>query len=178
MKKLIVLQSPMSPSAVADALRRSMDEERWAFSLSGHKGDQPILGEVTGDTFHMQKRRFYRNDFAPHFYGTIQSSPGGTRIEGRFDLSTSVRGFMWFWLGGVVLMGGTIFVLSLLDVLTGSRHITGDVRVGLIVPPAMLLFGIALPRFGRLLGRSEETHLLEHLQTVLNARIEEPATNE
>jgi hypothetical protein len=155
-----------------------MDEERRTlFSFSGYKGDQPILGEVTADTFHMQKRRFYRNDFAPHFYGTMHPGPGGTRIEGRFDLSTWVRAFMWFWLGGVVLIGGTIFVFSLTDVVTGSHHITGDVRVGLIVPPAMVLFGIALPKFGRLLGRSEETYILQHLQTVLNARIEEPAAN-
>jgi hypothetical protein len=87
-KNLIVLQSPMSPDAVADALRRSMDDKRRAlFSLSGYKGDQPVLGEIVGNTFHLQKRRYWRNDFAPHFYGEIQSDPRGTRIVGRFDLA-------------------------------------------------------------------------------------------
>lgn len=170
------MQSPMSPDAVADALRRSMDEEnRTLFSLSGYKGDQDILGEVVGNTFHLHKRRYCRNDFAPHFYGEIQSDPAGTRIEGRFDLSDWVRLFMWFWLGGVVLIGGSIFLFSLSEVMTGSRHVDGDARVGLIVPPAMAVFGILLPRFGRLMGRGEETFILEHLQNILNARIEDPA---
>lgn len=175
-KNLIVMLSPMSPEAVADALRRSMDEERRTlFSLSGYKGDQDILGEVVGSTIHLQKRRYWRNDFAPHFYGEIQSDSAGTRIVGRFGLAEWVRLFMWFWLGGVVLIGGSIFAFSLSDVMTGSHHVDGDARVGLIVPPAMLLFGIILPRFGRLLGRGEETFILEHLQNVLNARIEDPA---
>jgi hypothetical protein len=113
-KHLIVMQSPMSPDAVADALRRSMDNERRTlFSLSGYKGDQPVLGEVVGNTFRLQKRRYWRNDFAPHFYGEIQSDPAGTRVEGRFDLADWVRLFMWFWLGGVVLIGGSTFLFSL-----------------------------------------------------------------
>jgi hypothetical protein len=175
-KNPIVLQSPMPPDAVADALRRSMDEEtRTLFSLSGYKGDQDILGKVVGSTFHLQKRRYWRNDFAPHFYGEIQSDPGGTRIVGRFDLADWVRLFMWFWLGCVVLIGGSIFVACLSDVMTGSRHVDGDAWVGLVVPPAMVLFGILLPRFGRLMGRGEERFILEHLQNVLNARIEDPA---
>jgi hypothetical protein len=59
--------------------------------------------------------------------------------------------------------------------MTGSRHVDGDARVGLVVPPAMVLFGILLRRFGRLMGRGEERFILEHLQNVLNARIEDPA---
>src|SRR5262249_10588669 len=40
------------PAAAADALRRSMDEELWEFfSFSGYKGDQPMLGVVTGNRF-------------------------------------------------------------------------------------------------------------------------------
>jgi hypothetical protein len=172
-KKLIVMHSPMSPDALADALRRSMDEERRAlFSLSGYKGEQAVLGEIWGNSFHLQKRRYWRNDFAPHFYGEIQSDPAGTRIEGYFDLADRVRLFMWFWLGGVVLIGGAIFVASVSDVMAGSHLVTGDAWTGLIVPPAMLLFGIVLPRFGRLLGRDDETFILEYLQNTLSARID------
>jgi hypothetical protein len=175
-KKLIVMHSPMPPAAVAEALRGSMDEERRTlFSFSGYSGDQPILGEVWGSIFHLQKRRYWRNDFAPHFYGEIQSDPAGTRIEGRFDLADSVRLFMWFWLGGVVLIGGAIFMVCLSDVAAGSHLVSGDARVGLIVPPSMLLFGIVLPRVGRLLGRGDEAFILDHLQNILSARIEVPA---
>src|ERR1700759_349524 len=118
MKKLIVMQSSLSPDVAAEALRRSMDEQRRTlFSFSGYKGDQPILGEVTGNTFHLQKRRYYRNDFAPHFYGVIHPDPGGSRIQGRFDLSNWVRHFMWFWLALAVLIGGPIFIASLAEII-------------------------------------------------------------
>ena len=175
-KNLIVMHSSMSAAAVADALRRSIDEERRTlFSFSGYKGDQPVLGEVLGNKFRLQKRRYWRNDFAPRFYGELQPEPGGTRIEGRFDLAEWARFFMWFWLGAVILIGGAVFVSSLSDVMTGSHRMTGNVWVGVIVPPAMVLFGIALPRFGRLLGRGEETFILEFLQNTLAARIDELA---
>lgn len=167
------MHSPMPPAAVAEALRGSMDEEwRTILSFSGYKGDQAVLGQVWGNSFHLQKRRYWRNDFAPHFYGEIQSDPAGTRIEGRFDLADSVRLFMWFWLGGVVLIGGAMFVACLSDVIAGSHLVTGDARVGLIVPPAMLLFGIVLTRFGRLLGRGDETFILDHLKNTLSAQID------
>src|ERR1700686_3413487 len=120
-KNLIILHSSMSPAAVADALRRSIDEERRTlFSFSGYKGDQLVLGEVLGNKFRLQKRRYWRNDFAPYFYGEVQPEPGGTRIEGRFGLSEWVRIFMRFWLGAVVLIGGSIFAFSVSDVMTGS----------------------------------------------------------
>jgi hypothetical protein len=43
-------------------------------------------------------------------------------------------------------------MLSRLDALTGSHHTTGAVRVGLIIPPALILWAIVLPKLGRLLG--------------------------
>jgi hypothetical protein len=48
----------------------------------------------------------------------------------------------------------------------------GDRWVGLIVPPALVLFGTVLPRIGRLLGKSDERFMLEHIQITLAARIE------
>lgn len=175
-KKLIVMHSPMPPAAVAEALRRSMDEERRTlFSFSGYKGDRDVLGEVWGNSFHLQKRRrFSRNDFAPNFYGELQPEAGGTRIEGRFQMADWVQFFMWFWLGGVVLIGGAMFVACVSDVMAGSHLVTGDAWIGIIVPPSMLLFGIVLPRFGRMLGRGDEAFILDHLQNTLSARIDVP----
>jgi hypothetical protein len=45
--------------------------------------------------------------------------------------------------------------------------------IGLVLPPCLVLFGTLLPKLGRLLGRSGEQFLLEHLQQTLSARIEE-----
>src|SRR5262245_40325798 len=118
MKKIWILLSPMSPAAAADALRRSMDEERRTiFSLSGYEGEQDVIGSVYGNSIHMQKRRYWHNDFAPHLYGSLQSDPGGTRIELHFDNSQWVRSFMLLWLLGVAGIGGTVFVVCLRDIL-------------------------------------------------------------
>jgi hypothetical protein len=176
MSSMIVLHSTLAPTALVDALRRSVDEERRTlFSLSGFCGSCSVLGEVKESTFRLQRRRYWRNDFAPHLYGRFQPEAGGTRIEAHFDVSRWVRTFMKIWLVGAVLLGAPIFVLSALDLLTGSHHTTGDIRVGLIVPPALILWGFVLPGLGRLFGRGDERFLLEFVQQTLAARIDEAA---
>ena len=171
MKKQIVLHTGLDPTAVADLLRRSMDEEqRTLFSLSGYKGELPVLGMVAGDALRLQRRRYWRNDFAPQFYGQIVPEPGGTRIEGHFDLSEWVRGFMRVWLAAVAVIGIPMFIFTLVKVLHGDR--TENDTVALVVPPALIIFGSLLPKFGRLIAIGEESFLLQHLQNVLSARID------
>lgn len=170
----MVFRSALAPDSVADTLRRSIDEERRTlFSLSGYQGSLPVLGEVNGTTFRLQKRRYWRNDFAPNLYGKILAEAGGSRIEAHFDLSRWVRIFMRFWLGGVLLLGGPIFVLSTLDYFTGSHHTSGDIWVGLVVPPAMVLWGFLLPRIGHWFGLGDERFLLDFVQQKLAAQIED-----
>jgi hypothetical protein len=123
---------------------------------SRYPGIVALLREVTESTFRLQKRRYWRNDFAPHLYGQFQPEAGGSRIEAHFDVSRWVKTFMKIWLVGAILLGLPIFVLSALDALTGSHHTTGDVHVGLIVPPALILWGLVLPKLGRLLSRGDE----------------------
>ena len=60
---------------------------------------------------------------------------------------------MRIWLAFIVLVGTPIFVGTLSDVVRNSHYISGDQRVGLIVPPLLVLFGTVLPKFGRLLGK-------------------------
>jgi hypothetical protein len=174
-RTVFVLHSALAPNAVADALRRSIDEQRWTpFSLSGYKGRLPLLGEVGESRFRVQKRKYYRNDFAGQFYARFAAEPSGTRIEGYFDYPRWARYFMRFWLAFAVLAGTPIFVGTLSDVVTGSRYVSGDKGVGLIVPPVLVLFGTVLPKVGRLLGKSDEQFMLEHIQNTLAARIEGP----
>jgi hypothetical protein len=174
MRSPIVLHSGLAPTVLADALRRSIDEERRTFfSLSGYRGSCSVLGEVTESTFRLQRRRYWRNDFAPHLYGQFQPEAGGSRIEAHFDVSRWVKTFMKIWLVGAVLLGAPIFVLCALDAITGSHHTTGDVRVGLIVPPALILWGFVLPKLGRMFGVGDERFLLEFVQQTLAARIEQ-----
>lgn len=167
-----VLHSDLTPESVAEVLRHSIDEERRAiFSLSGYQGDRPLLGEVGGGTFRVQRRRYYRNDFAPHFYARFGSEEGGTRIEGYFDARVWVKYFMRIWLCFAILIGAPIFIASSIGVATGRQHVTDDTWVGLVVPPALMLFGVFLPKLGSLLGRADRQFMLEQLQRDLHALI-------
>jgi hypothetical protein len=172
-RTVYVLHSAIAPSSVADVLRRSIDEEHWTlFSWSGYRGNRPLLGEVGANTFRVQKRRYSRNDFAGHFYARFEPEPGGTRIEGHFDAPRWARYFIRIWLAFAVLCGTPIFVLTVLDVLTGSHHTSGDKWVGLVVPPILVLFGAVLPKFGGLLGKKDQKFILEYVQNTLAARID------
>lgn len=174
-RTVYVLHSAIAPNLLADGLRRSIDQEHWTlFSLSGYRGNRPLLGEVGENTFRIQKRRYSRNDFAGHFYARFEPEPGGTRIEGYFDAPRWARYFMRIWLAGAVLIGTPIFVGTVMDVTTGSHHMSGDTWVGLVVPPVLVLFGTLLPKFGRLLGKKDREFILEQVQSTLAARIEGP----
>jgi hypothetical protein len=175
-RHVFILHSALAPRAVGDVLRRSIDEEHWTlFSLSGYRGNCPILGEVGNNAFRLQKRRYSRNDFTGHFYARFEPESGGTRIEGYFDAPRWARYFMRIWLGMAVLIGTPIFVETVMDITTGSHHMSGDRWVGLLVPPGLVFFGTVVPRLGRLLGKKDERFILEHVQNTLAARVvEEP----
>ena len=102
----------------------------------------------------------------------IASEGNGTRIEGYFDLARQVRLFVRIWLAAVVAIGVPIFVTTLLDAAKGSRNLHGAAWVGLAVPAGLVAFGLLLPKAGRLLGRPEESAVLEHIQNTLGTRLE------
>ncbi|MGA2204972.1 MAG: hypothetical protein ABSG40_23795 [Terriglobales bacterium] len=172
-RTIYVLHSALDPSSVPEVLRLSIDEERRTlFSMSGYQGDRPVLGKVDGNTFILQKRRYSRNDFAGRFYERFEPEVGGTRIEGHFDSPPWAKWFMRIWLAGVILLGSPVFVMTVIDIVRGT-HQMGDGRwIGLIVPPAMVLFGIILPKLGRLLGKRDEQYILDHVRNTLAARSE------
>ena len=174
-RKTLVFHSALTPTVLTDTLYRTIDKEEWTpFSLSRFRGERPLLGNIGADEFRLRKRRYFRNDFAGVFYARFMPEPGGTRIEAYFDSPRWVRYFMRVWLAGAVLLGAPIFIMSLLDATTNSHYTTGDSWVGVIVPPALVLFGIVLPKIGQLLSRGEERYILQYLQETLAARIEEP----
>lgn len=173
-RTVYVLHSALAPSAVADALRRSIDEKHWTlFSWSGYQGDRVLLGRVDDNTFAVQKRRYSRNDFAGHLFAKFEPEGTGTRIEAYFDAPSWARYFMRIWLTGAVLIGVPIFVGTVIDMTTGSRHTSGSNWVGLLVPPLLILYGTIFPRIGWFFGKDDRRFILEEIQNILAASIEE-----
>jgi hypothetical protein len=173
--RIIVFQSSLSADECRQRLRSNTDEQqRTLFSLSGYQGTRPVLSLIQGEQFQLQKRRYYRNDFAPNFYGTIRPWGNNARVEGYFGPPRWTMRFLWVWIGAAVLFTlpmGLIFLRRLPN--DGSRAIL--LVLTLLVPLMVIAFGLLLPRFGDWLGRNEKTFLLQFLETTLAAR-EAPTT--
>ena len=161
----IVLRSAIPPDECIRRIEASTDPgSRSVFSLSGYKGSKPLLVKFDGNQFKLWKRRYYRNDFAPYFFGTFSPDNKGTRLEGQFDMNRWVKIFMRIWIAFAVVFTIPIFFATL------TQSTRGNAWVGVIVPIGLVIFGIFLPKFGRWMGRGEEKFMREFLQTTLGAQ--------
>jgi hypothetical protein len=163
--KEIVLRSSL---ATEECIRRIQDAtdpgQRTLFSLSGYKGSKLLLVKFKGNQFKVWKRRYYRNDFSPYFYGNLSSEGQGTRIEGHFDMDRWVKIFMRIWLGLLIVPSAAVFISTL------NRPNRDNAWIGVAIPLGLAAFGIILPNFGRWLGRNEEKYIKEFLETTLLAQ--------
>jgi hypothetical protein len=75
---------------------------------------------------------------------------------------------MLIWFGGIVFIGGTIFVSTLIAVLGGGQIVT-TVWMGLGIPLILPLFGYLLLKFGRFLARDEQRFLTDFLRGTIDA---------
>jgi hypothetical protein len=161
----IVLNTDFAPDECIRRIEASADPgNRTIFSLSGYKGAKPLLVKFSGNQFVLWKRRYYRNDFAPYFFGTLSPDSKGTRLEGYFDMNRWAKIFMRIWIAFAILFSLPVIFAIL------SRPIQGNAWLGILIPIGFVLFGIFLPKFGRWMGRGEERFMRDFLQTTLAAQ--------
>jgi len=98
----------------------------------------------------------------------MQPQRTGTVIRGEFAMHAFTRVFMPIWFGGVMLIGGSGFVISLFAMLTRPSGQHQRPWPVLLIPPGMLLFGFLLIRFGRYLARDEARFLTDFLRHTLD----------
>ena len=91
---MIELHTHLSTAECQARLAAGVDIQKLAFTRSGYAGSREILAKISGATFRLQKRRTYRNSFAPFFYGKLIAAGSGTRIEGEFKMHPAARVFM------------------------------------------------------------------------------------
>jgi hypothetical protein len=78
----LLLHSDYDPQACFARLVGQIDvQKRTLFSFSGFKGSKPVIGFISGNEFSLQKRRFWRNDFAPVLYARVLPAMKGALIE-------------------------------------------------------------------------------------------------
>jgi len=143
------------------------------FTFGDFRGDEQFFGKIDGDRIEIRKRKswFWRNDFAPHLYAVLSPAGSGARIVGHFGVGSRVSLFMKLWMGLLIILGGPRLVTSIIQMSNGYRfEKDGDAMVGMIVFPAMLVFGFLLPRIGYYFAFWHERELLDFAKNTLAAK--------
>jgi hypothetical protein len=81
--------------------------------------------------------------------------------------------FAVIWIGGVLLVGGAMFLLCVAGLLIAvwkNASIPPGLLMGIVIPPGMLGFFYILTRFGRWLANDEGEFLIQFLCRTLDAR--------
>src|SRR6266404_5629635 len=133
--KTDIADSTSGRSAISLYTAKSMSECQRVVRSVGYSAFGVILASFDGYKFRLYVQRNYRNSFAPIFSGRLIPQASGTRVEGRFGMHPFVKMFLAVWFGGVAIIGGMIFIMSVGQVLSGyvnenSRTLVGIVEIG------------------------------------------------
>jgi hypothetical protein len=167
----IYLRSDFDVEECLRRLREATDPPKWEFFFPfGYGGSKPHFGKFRKNQVKIWRRREARNDFAPCFQGKISPEGSGARLVGRFGMDRSVRLAMAFSLTFAVAVA-LVTLPSLVEHLSHARQ--GDLSVFDFIPLGLVISGILIMRYGRQIGKKDESFLLEFLQTTLQARRED-----
>ena len=157
------LQTRLSLDECKSRLADSVDPLKLGWSVSGYAGSKEVLGKFRGDSFRLQKRRNYRNSFAPYLYGQFKTGDGATRVEGEFKLHPFTKIFMALWFSFLAAFSVAVLVLP-------SHGQADSARWPLLLFAAgMAAFGVALIKFSRWLARNEAGAIVALLKSRLEA---------
>jgi hypothetical protein len=146
-------------------LTSGIDIDRFALTRSGRAGSKPILGKIRDSTFRLQRRRYYKNDLAPYFYGRFVAVGRETRIEGEFKMHPWVKVFMIVWF----LILAAFFVVFVADLVSGRDDFQGNPALGFLIPVAGAAFWFVLVKISWWLARGEQRDIIEFLRTTFEA---------
>ncbi|HET6372577.1 MAG TPA: hypothetical protein VFG76_04680 [Candidatus Polarisedimenticolia bacterium] len=120
---------------------------------------------------------FLHNSFEPYFYGALTERGGTTTIHGRFQMHPLVLVFMTVWTTGVVGIGGLVGLAATIELVTGKDIVHGDIPtwIGVVMAPAMLLFGAGLLALGWRLGKGQREVIQRFIENTLQGRRQTPA---
>jgi hypothetical protein len=164
--------------AISIYTAKDISECQRAVRSVGYSAFGVVLASFDGYKFRLYVQRNYRNSFAPIFSGRLIPQVNGTRVEGRFGMHPFVKIFLAVWFGGVAIIGGLIFIRSIGQALSVYTSDNQHTLIGFAVPLILLFFGILLVRFGKQLGRNEETLILNWLKRSFANSNENSAPND
>jgi len=166
----IVLHTDHSPESCLSKLSGQIDVDRWTlFSLSGYSGNKPMLGRIIGNEFRLHKRRYWRNSFAPVLFGRVALDGVGTLIEAYWSTWRWPRLYFQLWLGLATVIGIPILAGALRDVIHGKSLRQDNLWLGFVVPIALVLTGVLIPRIGAALSFHERKNVAKFLERTVMA---------
>ncbi len=128
-----------------------------------YSGSSSLVGRVTPTTLVASKRINYRNSFQTTLRATLADEDGSTRLRGRFGMHPVVLGFIGVW----VLIVGSVAAAFVKAALTGQT----DDWSGVLIPLGMLAFLALMVAAGRLIARSEQVFITEHVCRAMQCRV-------
>lgn len=151
---MIEIRSPLSVPQCLDRLAASVDTPLKMF------GGRAAIGHVSGSCFFARKRlpAMTRNSFQPWLTARLSSDGDGTLIKCSFAMNPSVTGFLVFWVSGIVLVGGVLFIQTLGGFATLIPP--GGARAGLYFLPLSVLLGPGIAAMGWWLSAGDKDFLL------------------
>lgn len=166
MKKILpleklILSTRLSKAQVIEKLNENVEPEKsLGFGSSNFSYKKAYIGKIDGDRFEIKRAINYRNSFLPLIKGTVNSEIGRTKIEISMKPNDFVIAFMGIWFGGV-----SIACIASIHVI-----MTQEFNPFLLIPFAMLLFGIALILAA---FKTESSKSKKDLLAILEAEIED-----
>jgi hypothetical protein len=122
-------------------------------------GCKPILGRVSGRSVRLRKRPLGKSNFQACLIGSLEPQGDGTVFRGTVGLNPSTWYFMAVWFGGAAF--GCF--ASLMDAARTTAAGGTPQPMGIVIPLALLGFGVMMVRAGRNQSRAEEPVLVAFL---------------
>lgn len=131
------IQTPFAPEKVFDILQSNTESKRF---MRGWGAYRYFEGECTKEGFKISRVIQYRNSFLPVITGCIVPEGTGSLVKIKMRLPVFASVFMTFWLVIPVLAS----LISLPGLLAGLALTDPSA----LIPPSMVIFGIALTSGG------------------------------
>jgi hypothetical protein len=161
----IIFRSPHSIEECHRRLKESVDTSFFPFFSS-----KQVAGKVSKNSISIRKRISYRNSFQTVLRGSLNPTTNGTEIMSTIGLHPFVKIFMIIWFCGLIIIGGMIIVIALSSFFRENSPTDIGSIMGILIPPGLTVFGIALLKFGKYLARDESIILKNFLIDLLEAK--------
>jgi hypothetical protein len=155
----------VSPLTTREICARFKDTVGWPMF-----SDREIVGYYDRDGFQLRTGGRFRNSFQTIMYGTFTDRVDHTEVACLAGPRRFVIAFMAIWLLGVITIGSMVTLTSFGQLLQGDVGFVDGIT-GVLLPVALLVFGVGLFWGGRVLARGEEEKLLQFLDETIEAEV-------